>query len=126
MSHELRTPLNAIGGYAELIEMGIHGPVTPEQRSALDRIQRSQQALLSVINEVLNYARLETGAVTYDLADVPVAEVVSAAETATSCSRCSSTCLRTRSSSRAAWAATSGRRAPLGRGACSRSRCPGA
>jgi PAS domain S-box-containing protein len=80
MSHELRTPLNAIGGYAELIELGIHGPVTREQRAALDRIQRSQRALLSVINEVLNYARLETGAVTYDLADVPVAEVVAAAE----------------------------------------------
>jgi len=80
MSHELRTPLNAIGGYAELMEMGIHGPVTTEQRAALDRIQRSQRALLSVINEVLNYARLETGAVTYDLTDVPVSEAVTAAE----------------------------------------------
>ena len=80
MSHELRTPLNAIGGYAELIELGIHGPVTPEQRTALDRIQRSQRALLSVINEVLNYARLETGAVAYDVTDVPVAEAVGAAE----------------------------------------------
>ena len=80
MSHELRTPLNAIGGYAELMELGIHGPVTAEQRTALDRIQRSQRALLSVINEVLNYARLETGAVTYDLTDVPVAEAVGTAE----------------------------------------------
>ena len=80
MSHELRTPLNAIGGYAELIDMGLHGPVTPEQRTALDRIQRSQRALLSLINEVLNFARLETGAVTYHLTDVPVAEVVAEAE----------------------------------------------
>ena len=80
MSHELRTPLNAIGGYAELIEMGIHGPVTPEQRTALERIQKSQRALLSLINEVLNYARLETGAVAYDLANVPVVEAVGAAE----------------------------------------------
>jgi signal transduction histidine kinase len=80
MSHELRTPLNAIGGYAELLEMGVHGPVTPEQRSALERIQRSQRALLSIINEVLNFSRLETGTVTYDIVDVPVAEAVSAAE----------------------------------------------
>ncbi len=43
MSHELRTPLNAIGGYAELIEMGVRGPVSPEQRADLERIQRAQR-----------------------------------------------------------------------------------
>ncbi|MEJ7810612.1 MAG: ATP-binding protein [Gemmatimonadaceae bacterium] len=80
MSHELRTPLNAIGGYAELIEMGIRGPVTAQQREDLARIQKSQRHLLAMINEVLSYARLESGAVTYDLADVPVAEAVVAAE----------------------------------------------
>jgi signal transduction histidine kinase len=80
MSHELRTPLNAIGGYTELIEMGIHGPITPQQRIALDRIQRSQRALLSLINEVLNYAKLETGTVSYHLTDVPVIEAVGDAE----------------------------------------------
>ena len=61
MSHELRTPLNAIGGYAELIELGIHGQVTPQQREALDRIRRSQLVLLALINQVLNYAKVETG-----------------------------------------------------------------
>ena len=72
MSHELRTPLNAIGGYAELIELGIRGPVTDEQRADLERIQRSQRHLLGLINGVLNYARLETGNVRYELTDVPV------------------------------------------------------
>ena len=80
MSHELRTPLNAIGGYAELMEMGIHGPVTDAQREALERIQRSQKHLLGLINEVLNYARLETATVRYDLAEVGVAGVVAAVE----------------------------------------------
>ena len=80
MSHELRTPLNAIGGYAELLELGIHGPVSAEQRKALARIQRSQQHLLSLINELLNYARLEAGAVRYDVGAVRVAEVVAGIE----------------------------------------------
>ncbi|HEY0015425.1 MAG TPA: HAMP domain-containing sensor histidine kinase [Longimicrobium sp.] len=80
MSHELRTPLNAIGGYTELIEMGIRGPVTPEQRVDLERIRLSQKHLLGLVNEVLNYTKLETGTVTYDIEDVPVREAFTAAE----------------------------------------------
>ena len=70
MSHELRTPLNAIGGYAQLMAMGVHGPVTPKQTDALERIRRSQEHLLGLINNVLNYAKLEAGKVSYDIADV--------------------------------------------------------
>jgi signal transduction histidine kinase len=80
MSHELRTPLNAIGGYTELIEMGIRGPVTPEQRVDLERIRFSQKHLLGLVNEVLNYTKLETGTDEYDVQDVPVREVLAAAE----------------------------------------------
>jgi signal transduction histidine kinase len=80
MSHELRTPLNAIGGYADIMEMGIRGPITPAQREDLARIQMSQRHLLGLINEVLNYAKVETGAVHYDLATVQVREVLNAAE----------------------------------------------
>ena len=81
MSHELRTPLNAIGGYTELIELGIHGAVTPEQRTALARIQQSQRHLLGLIAGVLDYSRVEAGAVTYRIVDVPVTEAVAEAET---------------------------------------------
>ena len=80
MSHELRTPLNAIGGYAELIEMGIRGPTTSAQREDLRRIQTSQRHLLGLINEVLNYAKLETGAVHYAVGDVRVREALAGAE----------------------------------------------
>jgi PAS domain S-box-containing protein len=80
MSHELRTPLNAIGGYAELVELGVRGPVTEAQRQDLQRIQQSQRHLLRLINEVLSYARMEAGAVDYELTDVNVAEGVGAAE----------------------------------------------
>jgi PAS domain S-box-containing protein len=80
MSHELRTPLNAISGYVELIELGVHGHVTPEQQGALERIQRSQRHLLGLINGVLNYAKVDAGAVHYELESLPVAEVLAACE----------------------------------------------
>ncbi len=80
MSHELRTPLNAIGGYAELMELGLRGPITEAQRSDLARIQQSQKHLLGLINQVLNYTRVETGNVRYDMTDVLVASALVAAE----------------------------------------------
>ncbi len=76
MSHELRTPLNAIGGYAELIEMEIGGPITEQQRSYLSRIRGSQQHLLAIISDLLNYSRIEAGQVTYELARVRVQSVM--------------------------------------------------
>ena len=72
MSHELRTPLNAIGGYAELLLMGIRGNLTEDQRADLERIQRSQRNLLSLINDILNYAKLEAGHVEFDMRPVPL------------------------------------------------------
>ena len=76
MSHELRTPLNAISGYAELLSLGLRGPTTPEQQEDLSRIMRSQRHLLSVINDILNFARLETGHLEYHLVDVPAADLL--------------------------------------------------
>lgn len=76
MSHELRTPLNAIAGYAQLIEIGVHGPVTDAQRDALKRIQRSEQRLLLLVNDILNFAKLEAGRIDYELTDVLLADVV--------------------------------------------------
>ncbi|HKP14885.1 MAG TPA: ATP-binding protein [Gemmatimonadaceae bacterium] len=76
MSHELRTPLNAIAGHVQLIEMGIHGSVSDAQREALARIERAQRHLLGLINDVLNYARMEAGRVEYDLEPVLVRDVL--------------------------------------------------
>ena len=76
MSHELRTPLNAIGGYAELMDLGLGGPVTDVQHDQLQRIQRSQQHLLGIINDLLNYSRLEAGQVNYEIGPVVLVDVV--------------------------------------------------
>jgi PAS domain S-box-containing protein len=76
MSHELRTPLNAIGGYAQLLELGVHGPINQQQREALERIVRGQRHLLRLINELLNLARIEAGRVDYVIDEIRVADVV--------------------------------------------------
>jgi PAS domain S-box-containing protein len=80
MSHELRTPLNAIGGHAELIELGVHGSVTAEQASALERIRKNERHLLALINDILDFTKLEAGAVRLDIRDVNVCDIVATLE----------------------------------------------
>ncbi|MEO8333623.1 MAG: PAS domain-containing protein [bacterium] len=77
MSHELRTPLNAIGGYAQILELEIHGPVNAAQRAALARIQHSEAHLLSVINDVLNFAKIEAGRLEYHMQNILLSEALS-------------------------------------------------
>jgi signal transduction histidine kinase len=72
MSHELRTPLNSIGGYVDLLEMELRGPLTDAQRADLARIKRSQAHLLGIINDILNFTRLEATEVKFEIIDVPV------------------------------------------------------
>jgi PAS domain S-box-containing protein len=76
MSHELRTPLNAIGGYAELLALGIRGSLNADQAQDIARIRRSQQHLLTLINDVLNFAKVDAGQTEYRLTAVPVDEAL--------------------------------------------------
>jgi PAS domain S-box-containing protein len=76
MSHELRTPLNAIGGYAELLSLGLGGPVTDEQSEYLERIRKSQQHLLGIISDLLNFSRIEAGHLSYQLGPVALDKVI--------------------------------------------------
>jgi len=80
MSHELRTPLNAIAGYTDILQLGVHGPLTEQQRDDLSRIQRSQKHLLGLINDVLNFARLEAGKVHIEPRPVCVDSLTSTVE----------------------------------------------
>jgi PAS domain S-box-containing protein len=76
LSHELRTPINATLGYAQLLEMGIGGAVNEQQGEYLSRIRGSQEHLLRIITDLLNYSRIEARQVEYDLAPVPAAAVI--------------------------------------------------
>src|SRR5262249_15893023 len=76
MSHELRTPLNAIAGHAELLQIGLYGQLSDAQHEAIERIQLSERHLLSLINDILNFAKLEAGRVEYRLEQVVLSEVV--------------------------------------------------
>ena len=76
MSHELRTPLNAIGGYIDLLDMGLRGPVTEEQHADLARVRTNQQHLAALITEILNFARVGSGSVSYAVSDVNGGEAI--------------------------------------------------
>ena len=76
MSHELRTPLNAISGYTQLLSLGLRGPITPEQQEDLDRIDRSQRHLLSLINDILNFAKIEAGHIAVENSPIEVSRIL--------------------------------------------------
>ena len=76
MSHELRTPLNAIAGYTDLLDAGIHGALSGRQAEALQRIQINQRHLLRLIDDVLDFAKLEAGHLHLEIDDVPVQETL--------------------------------------------------
>jgi PAS domain S-box-containing protein len=61
ISHELRTPLNAIMGYSDLLDARISGDLTEKQRRQIDRIRASARHLLQLIEEILSFARIESG-----------------------------------------------------------------
>jgi two-component system sensor histidine kinase/response regulator len=70
MSHELRTPLNAIIGFTGALLMKLPGPLTDEQDRQLTTIRSSARHLLSLINDILDVAKIEAGKVTLSLESV--------------------------------------------------------
>jgi len=76
MSHELRTPLQAALGFAQLIRSGLYGPITAEQSEILGRVERSQTHLTRLIDDILDFARLEAGRVRMNVEEVSVGDAI--------------------------------------------------
>jgi len=76
MSHELRTPLNAIIGFTGALLMKLPGPLNDEQDKQLNTIRTSARHLLSLINDILDVAKIEAGKVTLELETVQCQHLV--------------------------------------------------
>jgi PAS domain S-box-containing protein len=76
ISHELRTPLNVIIGLCQLLERDRQSPLAPLQHDAVTRMQRNARSLLELVNDLLDYSRLEAGRAALHLEHVEVSEVV--------------------------------------------------
>jgi signal transduction histidine kinase len=82
MSHELRTPLNVIIGFTGTLLMKLAGPLTPDQEKQLETIQSSGAHLLSLINDLLDVAKIESGKVEINREDVVGQQVLADVATA--------------------------------------------
>ena len=80
LSHEFRTPLHAVSGYLEILEQNIHGALTAEQRRDVGRIHQAQEHLITLVNMILDFAKLEGGPVELSMAEIPVEETLRGAE----------------------------------------------
>ena len=76
ITHELRTPLNAIGGYIELLDMGLRGPVTESQHADFARVKANQRHLTLLITEILNFVRVGSGAQSYTVSEFNACDVL--------------------------------------------------
>jgi PAS domain S-box-containing protein len=76
MSHELRTPLNAVLGFTGTILLGLSGPLTPTQMHQLEIVQASGKHLLSIINDLLDLAKIESGEIEVEFEPVDCREVL--------------------------------------------------
>ncbi|MEM9540022.1 MAG: ATP-binding protein [Cyanobacteria bacterium P01_E01_bin.42] len=72
MSHELRTPLNAVLGLSQALMQKVYGPLTERQEVSLERILKSGQHLLALINDILDLAKIESGKEDLQLVPIPV------------------------------------------------------
>ena len=82
MSHDLRTPIGSIAQYCDLLTMGIRGPLNDDQLADIGRMKKASDYVLSLIDDVLNFARLRAGEIAkFDLRELDAASVLAQTET---------------------------------------------
>jgi PAS domain S-box-containing protein len=80
LSHEFRTPLHAVSGYLEILQQNIHGYLNDEQQRDVQRIHQAQEHLLTLVNMILDFAKLEGGPIELSMAEIPIEETLRGAE----------------------------------------------
>jgi signal transduction histidine kinase len=75
-SHQLRTPLNAIKGYISLFLEGIYGKLDAKQRQPMERLYRSSERLIHLVNDLLGISRIQLGKIALDVEEVDLCEIV--------------------------------------------------
>jgi len=75
-SHQLRTPLNAIKGYLSLFLEGIYGKLDAQKQQPMERLYRSSERLIHLVNDLLGISRIQMGKIVLDLAEVDLCEIV--------------------------------------------------
>ena len=76
VSHQLRTPLNAIKGYLSLFLEGVYGKLDTQKRQPMDRLYRSSERLIHLVNDLLGISRIQMGKIELEMADVDLCEIV--------------------------------------------------
>jgi len=79
MSHELRTPMNAIIGFGEMIQHGSVGKINRQQKEYMNYILQSGQHLLNLINDVLEFSKIEGGVISINPEDISVIDAINEA-----------------------------------------------
>lgn len=75
-SHALRTPLTAIAGLVSMIQDGEYGEINKNLKQPLEDVQTSSERLILLVNDLLNFSRIQTGKMEYKLADFSIADII--------------------------------------------------
>ncbi len=76
MSHDLRTPLNSVLGFSQLLAMDLSKTLTKGQKENVERIEKSGKHLLTLINEILDLSRIESGSLTVELEPIDILKLI--------------------------------------------------